>query len=236
MSVLTDRASLLREFHRLTNTDATDDDMIEHDSSTLEGAYQLLQSGLEDAQLYLMDQGLGDVWAKTTSTLSFTGTDPDKHVDLPADFLRLDGDQWNSALVKANGTRWGQEINLSGTNRRRGKYYYIKGYDGSTGLLRIYVTRDSGVPSGLTANYFYRLPALADSTTVDFPQDDRPLITAFAAVRASFQAWYSGGIEGIQRLDRNLMFHKAQAVRRSRHSRQPKQATPYPMTGDHWIT
>ena len=42
MSTLTNRALLLDEFFRLVNADITDDDMIEHDPSDGDGAYQLL--------------------------------------------------------------------------------------------------------------------------------------------------------------------------------------------------
>ena len=59
MSLLTDRASILREFFRLVNAGSSDDDMIEHDSTTLEGAYEALDVGQEEAQLYLISIGQG---------------------------------------------------------------------------------------------------------------------------------------------------------------------------------
>lgn len=126
---LTDLASLQRELYRLTNTDSADDAMTEHDNTALEGVNQLLQDGADDAQLFLLDAGVGEqFWVKETpDALIFRGSDPNKYASLPADFMRLGGDEWHSALYKADTTqdRWGRLIGLEQKLRRTGKYYYL---------------------------------------------------------------------------------------------------------------
>tara|TARA_Y100000310_G_scaffold273098_1_gene288387 strand:- start:2325 stop:3041 length:717 start_codon:yes stop_codon:yes gene_type:complete len=237
VSTLTNRALLLDEFFRLVNADITDDDMIEHDPSDGDGAYQLLQAGCWDAQLYLIDCGVGSRWAKTTSALTFTGTDPDKYVALPADFLRLESDHRRSGLRTTAGISWGREIPFRNRFDHFGNCFYMRGNEatsGSEGELRLYVVRGSAPLTGMVADYFYKHATLADATTVDFPEEDRQLIVAFAALRASFQSWFSGGMEGRQLLQQNLDFMKQQAWRRSRFSRQPKMVQPHAMVGDRW--
>ena len=62
-ATLTDRDSLERAFYRLVNTDATDDALTEHDDGeTLEAVYQALQSGVWDAQEWLIHSGLRGRW------------------------------------------------------------------------------------------------------------------------------------------------------------------------------
>ena len=241
MAYLTDRASLKRALYRLVNADDADDDLIEHDDSTLEGVYLSLQQGAEAAQLYLVDAGVGDTWLTTTSSaLSFTGSDPNRYYDLPdgagadAAFLRIYGDQDLTGLRRSDGERWGRLISAEIRWRTRGNYYYTRG-SASEGKARLYLSRGAAPPSDLFLDYIYRLPALADSTTVDFPEPDRPLIVAFAAVHAMEESWLPGGPEMESKLMRNLDRRKHDAWRRARRSRQPKQAQPAVMVGDHWF-
>jgi hypothetical protein len=235
--VLTNRALLLDEYFRLLNTDIDDDDMIEHDPTAGDGAYIMLQAGVWDAQLYLIDSGVGSRWAKTTSALTFTGTDPDKFVALPADFLRLESDHRRSGLRTTTGISWGREIPFENRFDHYGNYFYIRGNEAEAtneGELRIYAVRGSAPLSGMVADYFYKHATLSDSTTVDFPAEDRQLITAFAALRATFQAWYTGSADEKQSIRDNLDFTKNQAFRRARFSRQPKMYQPHPLVGDRW--
>lgn len=225
---------MLREFYRLCETDATDDDMIEHDNSTLEAAYELLDAGLRDTQLLLIRYGLGGHFQATTAALSFTGSDPDRYATLPADFLRMNGDHRRSALRSAAGVRWGREIMPGQRHDFTGNCWYVRGASGDAGLMRLYVTTGASVPSGTRADYYFRHADLADST-VDIPEDERPLIPAYAAVRATAYPWYAGGDTGKARLEAYLRFLKNQTWHRSRTSRQPKMATVHPVTGDRWI-
>lgn len=234
---LTDRASLLRAFFRLVNADSSDADLTEHDNSTLEGAYLLLQGGLDDAQQFLIDQGAEELWQKTTSALSVTGSDPTRYADLPSDFLRLNGDDVTSALWHGNGYRWGRLINPDDRFRRVGNFYYVRGNEGDSGnegQKRIYFTVGAAVPTSTFADYIYRLPTLADGTTVDFPVDDRALIPAFAAIRATGEDWYVGDAQDEARLVRHLDSLKTKAVRRARTSRKQKIIQTAPVWGERW--
>ena len=233
---LTDRDSLKRALYRLVNTDDLDDAMLEHDATSLDGIYMALQEGVDDAQQYLVDSGLGDYWLTTSATLSFTGSDPDRYVALPATdtasadkrFWRLYGDHKWSALRKANGERWGLEIPAHSRWKIRGNCYYLRNE-------RLYLARGASPPSDVVMDYLYRLPDLADSTTVDFPEADRPLIVAYAAIHVMENDWIAGGPDMESKLMRNLDRRKQAAYRRARRSLQPKMTTPNDMVGDHWF-
>ena len=233
---LTDRDSLKRALYRLVNTDDLDDAMLEHDATSLDGVYMALQEGVDDAQQYLVDSGLSDYWLTTSATLSFTGSDPDKYVALPATdtasadkrFWRLYGDHKWSALRKANGERWGLEIPAHSRWKIRGNCYYLRNE-------RLYLARGASPPSDVVMDYLYRLPDLADSTTVDFPEADRPLIVAYAAIHVMENDWIAGGPDMESKLMRNLDHRKQAAYRRARRSLQPKMTTPNDMVGDHWF-
>jgi hypothetical protein len=233
---LTDRDSIKRALYRLVNTDDLDDAMLEHDATSLDGVYMALQEGVDDAQQYLVDSGLSDYWLTTSATLSFTGSDPDRYVALPATdtdsadkrFWRLYGDHKWSALRKANGERWGLEVPAHSRWKIRGNCYYLRNE-------RLYLARSASPPSDVVMDYLYRLPDLVDSTTVDFPESDRPLIVAYAAIHAMENDWIAGGADMESKLMRNLERRKQAAYRRARRSLQPKMTTPNDMIGDHWF-
>lgn len=230
MGLLTDRASLTRAMFRLLNTDAADDTMTEHDNTILEALYQLLQTGAEDAQLYLIDIGLGDYWLKATSSpLAFTGSHPNVSAPLPSDFLRLAGDDRTSALRKADGTLWGNLVDVRYRHRVfGGETYYVRNQS-------IYLARNAAIPSDVYAEYIYVIPTLADGTDADFPEADRPLIAAFAAVNAMEESWFAGGQAEEQKLLRNLERRKNEAWRRNRRSQLPRMIQPAPVVGENWI-
>jgi len=326
--------------------------MTEQDATTLEGVDQLLSDAVDEAQMFLMDAGLGELWLTQTGELSFVGQDPNKFAILPADFIRLGGDEFNSALYKNDRQqdRWGRLIGSDQRLRRTGKYYYLTGsgntelvqngtfedasnwtitgdfiitggrverdapfnggtieqtianltpgvtarvtfttinhfagsvtvsLGGATGTARtsfgthteeleivddsdlvltadasfdgfiddvsvkwpggyqINMVRASNPPSNLVAEYVRSAGELASNLSVDFPKEYRSLIPAFAAVKATAMSWFVGQQQEIVMLNDNLTRTKQDAWRRARMSRQPKQATPYPMVGDHWIT
>lgn len=236
--MLTDLASLRREFFRLVDSDSTDEAMTEHDLTSNEGIDMLLGEGADDAQNFLLSCGLDSLWLTESSVLTFTGSDPNMLSLLPTDFLRLGGDEFNSALFRNDNvrTRWGRLINAQDRLRRRGAYYYVLGSPTSVGRYEIRLCPGAGAPSNLKAEYIRARAALVEATTVDFPVEYRPLIVAFAATRATTMPWYTGGQLEISLIDRLMTHEKKEAWRRSRTSRQPKQGTPSPMVGDHWLT
>ena len=85
--------------------------------------------------------------------------------------------------------------------------------------------------SGLVGDYYARHATLADSTTVDFSEEDRDLIVAFAAERATYETWFSGGQVGQQTIARKLDFEKKQAWSRARYTNEPKRTRPRRMVG-----
>jgi len=236
VSLLTDRASILREFFRLVNADASDDDMIEHDSGTLEGAYEALDVGQSRAQLFLIDIGQGSTWLKTGSALTVTGTDPDRYASLPSDFLRLDSDpdQHRSGLTRSNGSGWGVEIDAGQRQHAWGNFYWVE-WSGPNGEARVRFPKGAAVPATVRPEYFYKLGTLADSTTVEMRDDDRNLIPAYAADYAKDQAWFSGGNDEMAAIDRNLKGCQREAYRRGRLTRRTRKYQTTQARG-RWIT
>lgn len=234
---LTDRASLLRELFRLTDTESDDEFLTEHDSGTLEGAYLALQHGIWNAQEYMINQGLSDWWVTQSSTITtsdWQGTDAadgGRYVDFAdvgaSDFLRLAGDETRSALRQPNGTRWGHLIDFENRFDYRGQRYWLQG-------TQLWITRGASPPNDLIFDYHYEHATLADSTTVTFPKLARPLIPAEAAVYAMEQAWLPGGQEMEAKLLRNLRTQRQKARSIARRDRGPRKMTPKPMVGTHY--
>lgn len=223
--VLTTRDSLVRAFYRLTGTSATNPALIEHDgANTLEAVYQFLQYGLWDAQAFLMDAGLVNRWVTTSSALTpFLGAEADdggRYIALPADFLKLAGDDYESALRYPNGTKWGHLIDFEDRHRHRGNCYWLQG-DGAN-LWRLWIARGASPPSTMVCDYHHRLATLADATTVDFPTEHRALPVAFAADRAMTDAWLPGDQEMQAKIAKNLIGQKREAQRRVRLHLGPK--------------
>ena len=228
-ATLTDRDSLERAFYRLLNTDATDDALIEHDDGeTLEAVYQALQSGVWDAQEWLIHSGLRDRWL-AASTLSSWTTDGDfKYQALPDDFLRYAGSDRESPLWDGS-NRWGREISLDYRRGALGNFFWLQNE-------RLYVAKGASLPTGgLTLNYHFQHPTLAATTEVNFPVMDRPLIVAYAAVGAMEESWVAGGPEMETKLQRNLDRRKNAAYLRANRSMTGRKFRPQPMIGSHWI-
>lgn len=235
MSLLTDRASILREFFRLVNADSSDEDMTEHDSGTLEGAYEALDVGKNRAQLYLIAIGQGETWLKQGSALTVTGSDPNRYSSLPSDFLTLDSnpDEGRSGLVYSTGIGWGCEIQPRDRGKVWGNYYWVE-WSASSQEARVRYARGAAVPSGILPNYYYRLGTLADSTTVEMRNDDRSLIPAYAADYAKEQAWFPGGDEQRASISRNLRTAQEEARRRGRLTGRARKVQNQPARGQ-WI-
>lgn len=238
--VLTDRASLVRAFYRLTATSASNPALIEQDgSNTLEAVYQFLQYGLWDAQAFLMDAGLSSHWITTSSTLAtWLGTEAangGRYIALPADFLRLAGDQFTSALHYPDGTRWGTLCDYLDGREARGDYYWLRGSGPATpDVWNLWIARSANPPSTLVCDYHHRHATLADTTVVDFPTEHRALPVAFAADRAMNDAWLPGDMTMQAKISANLSKQKQEAQRRVRLSRGPKQMRTNRTGATHW--
>lgn len=224
MSALLDsRAALLRQFYHHLNTDATDDALIEHDAATGEQADRYLQFGLWNAQAFLVGLGLGERWRAVSSALSWSGSETSnggRYLSL-ADggsftrFLKLAGDDKNSALRSVDGTRWGTEIYERNRFDVRGNYYYLLGDD------ELWVTKGANVPTGTVADYYQRHAPLESGTTIDFPVDLTPLIPAEAAYLAIHDAWVALSDQQQSKVAAVRKHWRDEAARR-RRSRTPK--------------
>jgi hypothetical protein len=233
VSLLTDRASALREFFRLVNADASDDDLTEHDATTLEGAYEALDVGAARAQLFLIRIGQGESWLTTGAALTVTGADPNRYSALPADFLRLDSEETRSGLTYASGLGWGREILPNERNRVRGNFYWVE-KSAATSEYRIRYASGAAVPAGVVPQYYRRVEVLADSTDMELMVDDRNLVPAFAADYAKEQSWFAGGDEQRSAISRHLRSCQAEAYTRGRPSRNKRRVESEPVRGQ-WI-
>ena len=225
---LTDRASLLRALFRLLDTDLEAGDMTEHDPADVhqEGILLQLQQGAEDAQAYMLKAG-STWWLETSEPLDFQPqSDGRLAVTLPEGFRRLYGDGERSALHDARGTRWGVEIepDLQWDGTRNG--YFLSGD-------KLRLVSNASPPAGLMMDYVRRIAEIRDGTDVDFPEDDRSLIVAFAAFHAREESWYTGGPAGDRKIERNLGSKKSQAWTRARRTSTPRRART-PRVPPHW--
>ena len=178
-------------------------------------AYVYLTQGCRNAQLWMLDNGYQG-WRQRSDALSWTGSDATtggRYDDLPSDFLQLDGNRDRSALVQANGDRWGPQIDSKDDNIK-GNGFYILGEE-------IWLARSASPPSTLYMKYHYEHPAWTSTVTIDFPMNARSLIVAEAADSAMNENWFIGDNE--ERAAINRMLLKAQAKTR-RFVRQTKQS------------
>lgn len=238
MAKLTDLASLKRAFYRMMDTDPEDPALTEHDEASEEAVEQLLDHGLWDAQDWMIRKGLAERWVKTVDFPNWgSGADSDwqgadstdggQYAVLPDDFLRLAGDEQQSALREPNGDRWGRFIDWYNRDRAQGDFYWLQGND-------LWIAEGADPPSDLQLDYHYRAPALTDGTDADFPVEVRPLIVAFAADRAVSESWPMGS-ERAGKVERILMKLKLRARKYGRRSRQPHQLRPTRTIGSHWF-
>lgn len=211
---LDDRTDLRRAFFRLTDTSAADTSLIEQDTESNEAVHYFIQHGLWSAQDFLLSSGAASRWLKVGTAITWSGSDDTggRYVALPADFLRLAGDENRSALSEANNVRWGQQLNEEESGAY-GDYYYLKNE-------RLYLTRGASPQNTLYINYHHRHEVLAaDNTTIDFPLLDRPLIVAWAAQHALADNWLPD--TAAAKVQQAMAYWKREAASRARRTRQP---------------
>lgn len=238
------RAALRRRFYALTGTSSTDDALTEHDGEANEQLHYYVQHGVWRAQRWLIDHGYADGWLTTSGALSFSGTettDGGKYWSLPADFLRLAGDDTvaRSALRQPDGTRWGQYVeDERDLYNRRGDFYTIRGGGGnSAGTTgKLWVAVSAAPPSDLVLDYHHRHAVLSDDVTaLDFPQDVGMLCVAEAAAMAMDEAWLPGGGEMREKIDHALQMARQQAEQWTGRARMPKRLHARPAWNGRWI-
>lgn len=235
----TTRAEQVNEFYRLTASSANDDGLSEHETAASDAVRQYIQYGVWEAQEWYLSNVDPHRWVKTSPVLSFTTNDDGtKYAALPEDFIRVYGDEDWGGLKKANGDRWGTQIDPTYRVLRGDKWYIldtnISGDDEAQ--ARLYLTRLANAPTSLYLDYnYYHTEIASDGDTLDFPTLDVNLIAAFAADRAKDASWFPGGMELKASIAANLRARKQAAIRRGRRSREPRKVKSGKTLGTKWF-
>jgi len=221
-------AKVLYAWYRLVGTTSADGALTDLGEGTNDVAYLYLTRGSRKAQRWMADMGYGG-WRKRGSALSWSGadaTDGGRYSALPSDFLRAYGSARLSALRKADGTPWGQEVTAH-EETVKGDFYYLRGE-------QLWITRLANPPSALYLEYHYKHPAWDGDTTIDFPMDARPLIVAEAANVAKEEDWFPHGPEIEQKIERALARAREEARGVARQTKQPRQFQRPRRIGNRW--
>lgn len=232
----TDRASIRRGIYRLCNLSDNDAAMVEHDAASLEGINQLIEEGLYDAQEWLLRARYADPWVVVGQAVTVLGShsDPEgKYIELEDDFLRLMGDE-NASALYVPGTRrrsWGRQRHGTRDGRMaRGSGYWIEGG-------RIRLANNARPPSNLVYDYIRKPDPPEDEVPIDFPETERPLVVAFAAVHAMENNFLPAGPEMEMKILRNLERRKGMAWKRARRTTAPRRIRrPHTLAASHWFT
>lgn len=210
-------AKILAAFYRLVGTDSSDTALTEHGENTDDVAYQYLTRGCRTAQRNMLKMGYKG-WRQRSDALTWSGSDATRggrYCALPSDFLRTFGNKRRSAIVEANGERWGEQIDVE-DDERYGDYYYIRDD-------QLWITRNASPPTTAYLEYHYQHTAWASGITIDFPTDARCLIVAEAANVAKEEDWLPGGAEMETKIERALIRAREEARGVARQTTQPRE-------------
>lgn len=226
---LTTVAQIRRLFYRITGATSDDDALTEQGESEHDVAYEYLTRGARSAQRWMLSKGYSG-WRKRSSALSWSGSDSadgGRYSDLPSDFLRLYGDRRRrSALVEADGTQWGQEVD-PGQDNRRGDGYYLKND-------QVWILHSAGPPTTLYLDYHYLHPEWSSGVTIDFPLAARALVVWEAADAAKEENWLPGGPEMEFKIERGLARARSEALDVARQSKAPREFKKNLRYGNRW--
>lgn len=230
MADLTTVAQIVARFYRLVGSVSGDQALVLHGEAVDAVAYESLTQGSRLAQLWMLDQGYQG-WRQRSAALSFTGTDDTtggKYATLPADFLRLYGSKKpvRSALVEANGDRWGSEIDAD-EDHIRGDHYYVRDEE-------LWLARAAEPPTTVYLDYHYLHPVWSAAVTIDFPLRARALVPAYAAWVAADENWIPGGDEMLVKIERSLRKAEVMARKMSRQTKEPRRFNKPTRVANHW--
>ncbi len=245
--LVADRAALRRRFFVMVGSSSTDESLIEQDQETLEQANYYLMHGIWRAQAYMIGQGYSG-WRATqvygTGGTAWSGSDAvdgGRYAALPAAFIKLNGDQFRSALrvVSSPHERWGTLIPDDDLlPDAYGPHYAIRGTGSHDG--QIWLARAASPPEALVMDYFAKHAVLTadtgDGSAVDLPDECAPLAVAYAADLASGDSWLPGGPEMVERIALRLQKAEDDANRWiSSLSRAPKVLEAKPAHFGTWM-
>lgn len=231
-ATLDNRAEIRLALLRLLAMSTSDGSLTEQQTTSGDTLNHFIQHGTWEAQNWYLSNVDPNRWrTRSPAITSWTGadaTDGGRYKALEADFLRLYGSRERSALVEADGTRWGYLIDPMDRYEVRGNYYWIDND-------RLWIAKNAAPPSSVYYEYTYRHPTFADDTTApDFPVQDRPLIVAFAAEYAMQHPFFPGDDNLRVGIERNLKFWQTQCYVRGRRSREPRKVKAGNVIGTRW--
>ena len=231
VTTLDNRVEIKNAIYQLTGFSGEDGALSEHETNTGDSLNRIVYQAMRDAQSWYLSSVNPDYWKKQSATLSFTNaesTEGGSYASLPADFLRLYGDTPNSALRRPEGLRWGRLIQLP-QRTIYGNFYWIQND-------KLWLARSATPYSDLIMDYSYDIPELtADGTAVDFPEEDRVLIPAFAAADIADWPMFPGDAELRQRLSSYLTRKKREIYVRGRRTKEPRKVKHNPTLGTRWF-
>lgn len=229
---LSNRVELVHAFYRLTGLSGSDGRWVAHQTAASDTLYTWLYQAMREAQAWYLNNVDPARWKKaTTSEFSWSGTEAangGRYMALPSDFLRLFGDQENSALRYPSGERWGHLIDPN-DRVRWGDYYWIENDN-------LWICRGASPPATLVMDYSYAIPQLTDDTTApDFPEIDRDLIAAEMAAIAADHPSFPGSEDLRRRIYQHRESLQKQVYIRGRRSREPRKIKAGRVIGSHWF-
>ncbi len=233
---LTDRASVRRAVYRLANLSDDDGALVEHDLAQREAINLSIYDGINDAQEWMLRSGYPDPWFVIGTVVVVAGVDTDaagKYIALETDFLRLFGDEDASAFYNPSNKhrQWGRQLTGAREGRgRTGDHYWLEGD-------RIRLAQGSNPPAGLVYDYIREATEPEDGTAIDFPERERGLVAAWAAMHSAANDYLPGGEEMATKIARNLRVRRSQTWKRARRTRQGRKMRRPGNAGQstHWL-
>lgn len=219
-----------RAFFRLTGSELGDHELDERGEDTNEVVNQCLTGGAWAAQRDMLSYGYRG-WLALTPALVWVddpAVDSGLKAELPANLLRLAGDEAYSALLDSSSKQWGQQIEPDWKRRYSGKFYYVETEE------FVHLTKNANPPSGLRAEYHYRHPEfdadLADGS-IDLPVDARMLVVAHAAMIGVEENWIVGADDMKVTVARNLLREQNNGRKVARRTKQQRRMRRPPRFG-----
>lgn len=216
---------LRQAFFRLVGTEAGDTELVVQGEDTNDVVDTCLTHGVREAQRDLLSYGYRD-WMLRSATLVTAESGGVVSAPLPADVLKVDGDERQSPLIDTQGRRWGSQVDDRRRDEQGDKFWFPN-------HRTVVFNERASIPSGgLRLDYFGRHEPLGTDVTINFPSEVAGLIVAHAAEYASSENWLPGFKEMQAGIQKRLVFEQAKAGRFARTTRQQRKMNPTtPMVG-----
>ena len=143
-------------------------------------------------------------------------------------FLRAFGStkSHQSAIVEADGNRWGSQIEAD-QSYMTGDLYYVRDDE-------LWLAREASPPTTAYLEYHYAHAPWSASSVIDFPMMARELIPAYAAWVAADENWVPGGEEMLLKIERSMRKAETMARKLSRQTKEPRRFKKPTRLVNHW--